>query len=74
MRSVKIAITIKEDLLTRLDLLVAESQFPNRSQAVQKAVRDKLGRMKRGGLACECAKLNPVFEKSLADEGTKQEK
>ncbi len=68
MRSVKIAITIEEDLLKRLDLLVAESQFPNRSQAVQEAVREKLRRMKRNRLASECAKLDPAFEKALADE------
>jgi metal-responsive CopG/Arc/MetJ family transcriptional regulator len=68
MRSVKIAITIEEDLLKRLDLLVAESQFPNRSQAVQEAIRDTLRRMKRNRLASECAKLDPAFEKALADE------
>jgi metal-responsive CopG/Arc/MetJ family transcriptional regulator len=69
MRSVKIAITIEEDLLKRLDHLVAESQFPNRSQAVQEAIRDKLRRMKRSRLASECAKLDPAFEKAIADEG-----
>jgi metal-responsive CopG/Arc/MetJ family transcriptional regulator len=69
MRSVKIAITIEEDLLKRLDHLVEENQFPNRSQAVQAAIRDKLRRMKRSRLASECAKLDPAFEKALADEG-----
>ncbi|MSQ95123.1 MAG: ribbon-helix-helix protein, CopG family [Gemmataceae bacterium] len=69
MRSVKIAITIEQDLLERLDQLVEENRFPNRSQAVQQAIRDKLRRMKRSRLAAECAKLDPVFEKALADEG-----
>ncbi len=69
MRSVKIAITIEEDLLKRLDHLVEENKFPNRSQAVQEAIRDKLRQMKRSRLASECAKLDPAFEKSLADEG-----
>ena len=69
MRSVKIAITIDGDLLKRLDHLVEENKFPNRSQAVQEAIREKLKRMKRSRLASECAKLDPVFEKALADEG-----
>lgn len=69
MKSVKIAITIDQDLLERLDHLVEENKFPNRSQAVQEAIRDKLQRMKRNRLASECAKLDPVYEKALADEG-----
>ena len=69
MRSVKIAITIEEELLKRLDDLVESNKFPNRSQAVQAAIRDKLRRMKRSRLASECAKLDPAFEKALADEG-----
>ena len=69
MRSVKIAITIEQGLLKRLDHLVEENRFPNRSQAVQEAIRDKLRRMKRSRLANECAKLDPIFEKALAEEG-----
>lgn len=69
MRSVKIAITIEEELLKRLDNLVEENKFPNRSQAVQAAIRDKLRSMKRRRFVAECAKLDPVFEKALADEG-----
>jgi metal-responsive CopG/Arc/MetJ family transcriptional regulator len=55
LRSVKIAITIEEDLLKRLDHLVEENKFPKRSQAVQEAIRDKLRRIKRSRLASECA-------------------
>jgi metal-responsive CopG/Arc/MetJ family transcriptional regulator len=73
MRSVKIAITMDQDLLKRLDNLVEENRFPNRSQAVQEAVREKLRRMKRSRLASECAKLDPVFEQALADEGLTQD-
>ena len=69
MRTVKIAITIEEDLLERLDELVAEDKFPNRSRAVQAAIRDKLQRMKRNRLARECAKLDAKEEKALAEEG-----
>ncbi len=69
MRTVKIAVTIDPELLARLDQLVAEKQFPNRSRAVQEAVRDKLQRLQRSRLARESAKLDPVFEQALADEG-----
>ena len=68
MRSVRIAITIDRDLLNRLDRLVEENNFPNRSQAVQEAIREKLRRMKRNRLGIECAKLDPEFEKALAGE------
>jgi metal-responsive CopG/Arc/MetJ family transcriptional regulator len=69
MRSVKITITIDQVLLKRLDDLVGENKFPNRSQAVQEAIRDKLRRMTRSRLAHECAKLDSAFEQALADEG-----
>jgi metal-responsive CopG/Arc/MetJ family transcriptional regulator len=69
MRSVKIAVTIDQDLLTQLDELVENNHFPNRSRAVQEAIRDKLQRLRRGRLARESAKLDPAFEQALADEG-----
>jgi metal-responsive CopG/Arc/MetJ family transcriptional regulator len=69
MRSAKIAVTIGQDLLSRLDQLVKERQFPNRSRAVQEALQDKLDRLDRGRLARECAKLDPAVEQQLADEG-----
>ncbi|MCI0464406.1 MAG: ribbon-helix-helix domain-containing protein [Gemmataceae bacterium] len=69
MRSAKIAVTIDQDLLTRLDRLVKERRFPNRSRAVQEALRDKLDRLERSRLARECAKLDPQVEQQLAEEG-----
>lgn len=69
MRTVKVAITIDRDLLAGLDQLVKENKFPNRSRAVQEAIRDKLQRLKRGRLAREAAKLDPVFEQAMAEEG-----
>ena len=69
MSSAKIAITIDQDLLSRLDRLVKERRFPNRSRAVQEALRDKLERLERGRLARECAKLDPAAEQQLAEEG-----
>lgn len=65
----KVAITLEASLLERLDRMVRLKQFPNRSQAIQTAVREKLERLDRTRLARECAKLNPGEEKLLAEEG-----
>ena len=69
MNSAKIAVTIEQGLLTRLDQLVKERRFPNRSRALQEALRDKIDRLDRTRLARECAKLDPAFEQELAEEG-----
>ena len=73
MSTVKVAITIDRETLNRLDGLVSKSVFPNRSRAIQVAVAEKLERMERGRLASECAKLDPKFEKALAEEGLGRE-
>lgn len=52
-----------------MDRLVSSRPYANRSRAIQEAVAEKLRRMDRGLLARECAKLDPAFEQSLADEG-----
>jgi metal-responsive CopG/Arc/MetJ family transcriptional regulator len=65
----KIAVSLDEQTLQQLDRLVAEAVFPSRSQAIQVAVQEKLARLDQGRLARECAKLDPAFEKALAEEG-----
>ncbi len=69
MSAAKVAITIEEELLKRVDRMVEQRRFPNRSRAIQEAVREKLERMDRGRLARECAKLNRTFERKMAEEG-----
>jgi metal-responsive CopG/Arc/MetJ family transcriptional regulator len=69
MGAAKVAITIEEELLERIDRLVEQRKFPNRSRAIQEAVRDKLERLDRGRLARECAKLDRAVEQKMADEG-----
>jgi Arc/MetJ-type ribon-helix-helix transcriptional regulator len=69
MAASKIAITLENGTLKRLDMLVKSNLFPNRSKAIQEAVAEKLTRMERSRLAQECAKLDPDFERSLAEEG-----
>lgn len=73
MSSVKVAVTIDSETLEQVDSLVSKKVFPNRSRAIQAAVAEKLARMKRGRLAVECAKLDPKFEKALAEEGMGRE-
>jgi metal-responsive CopG/Arc/MetJ family transcriptional regulator len=65
----KIAITLDEESVGELDRLVSQHVFESRSQAIQEAVSEKLLRMKRSRLAKECAKLQPAFEKAMAEEG-----
>jgi metal-responsive CopG/Arc/MetJ family transcriptional regulator len=69
----KVAVSMDQDLLTELDRLVAKQMFASRSQAVQTAVREKIARLKRHRLAEECAKLDPEYERSLAEEGMSEE-
>ena len=69
----KVAITIDEKLLAKLDRLVRRAVFSNRSQAIQIAVKEKLERIHRSRLARECDRLDPKQEKALAEEGLSEE-
>ncbi len=69
MATIKVAITIDDDLLKRVDSLVRKHVFANRSKAIADAVREKLDRFDRTRLARECAKLDPIEERAIADEG-----
>ena len=64
----KIAITLDNNMVKKLDMLVKSKSFPNRSKAIQAAVIEKLNRMEKSRLAQECAKLDPDFEQSIAEE------
>jgi len=69
MPKTKVALTLDVDLVERVDELVANKRFRNRSQAIEAALADKLERLARTRLARESAKLNPREEKRLAEEG-----
>ena len=73
MAASKIAITIDDKTLKQLDLLVKSNFFSNRSKAIQQAVNEKLMRLEKRRLAKECAKLDPEFEQSIAEEGFSSE-
>jgi len=65
----KVTISIESGLLKKVDYLVKERIFSNRSQAIQSAVKEKVSRLDRNRLARECAKLDKPEEQSLADLG-----
>jgi len=69
MGALKIAITLDENMVKKLDMLVKSNVFPNRSKAIQEAVIEKLNRIEKSRLAQECSKLDPDFEQFLAEEG-----
>ena len=69
----KVAITIDSELLSKVDLLVSQRVFPNRSKAIQAALIDKLSLLRQTHLASECAKLDPQVEQNLAEEGIEGE-
>ncbi len=73
MSQTKVAISIEAGVLARVDALVRRKVYRNRSRAIQEAVQEKLERLERGRLAEECAKLDPAFEKAMADEGLSEE-
>lgn len=69
MAKAKIAISLSEQTLEGLDRFVRNKTFANRSQAIEAAVEEKLRRLDRVRLAQECSKLDPAYEKELAEEG-----
>ena len=69
MSTSKIAIILNSQVLSEVDALVKRRIFPSRSRAIQEAVKEKLERLNHSRLAQECSKLDPDYEKALAEEG-----
>jgi Arc/MetJ-type ribon-helix-helix transcriptional regulator len=69
MPKAKVAVTLDAQTLRRVDRLVRDARYPNRSQAIEAAVSEQLDRLERRRLAEECAKLDPAAERALAEEG-----
>jgi metal-responsive CopG/Arc/MetJ family transcriptional regulator len=69
----KIAITLDQNLLATIDRLVRQHVFPNRSRVIQQAVEEKVAKLESNRLVRECAKLDPDFEKAMAEEGLSNE-
>jgi metal-responsive CopG/Arc/MetJ family transcriptional regulator len=73
MPKLKVAVTIDASVLEELDEMIARSRFPNRSQAFETALVEKLDRLKGTRLARECAKLDASEEKAMAEEGLRSD-
>ena len=69
MSKAKIAITMRKNLLEEIDRLTEEGMFVNRSQAIEAAVEEKIGLLRKTRLLRECRKLEPGIEKELAEDG-----
>ena len=69
MSAAKIAITLEESLLHKIDRLVRQRIYPNRSKAIQDAVIERMHKHDRSRLSRECEKLDPMYEQKMADEG-----
>lgn len=68
MPKAKVAVTLDESTLQRVDRLVRDARFPNRSQAIEAAVAAQLDRLEHRRLIDECAKLDPAEERAMAEE------
>jgi metal-responsive CopG/Arc/MetJ family transcriptional regulator len=68
MPTMKIAITMDQELVAQIDRLVESHHYPNRSRAIQQLVEEKLQRLNNQRLARECALLDPRHEQMLAEE------
>lgn len=67
MSRARIAITLDQEVLAEIDRLVRTGVFPNRSRAIEEAVRQYIARRLR--LAREGAKLDQREEQAFAEEG-----
>ena len=74
MAASKIAITLDQKTLIKLDRMVRERVFPNRSRAIQQALEETLGKLEKDRLRLECEKLDAIEETKLAEEGFAVEK
>ncbi len=65
----KIAVSIDQKVVHRLDAMVRRGVFPSRSRAIQEALANQLEKIDRNRLARECSKLEKEEEQALAEEG-----
>ena len=73
MQKETIAIELDPAALARLDELVVEAGFPSRNKAADASIEEKLELLERTRLARECAKIDPAFEKAMAEEGLNED-
>ncbi|MBC8183773.1 CopG family transcriptional regulator [candidate division KSB1 bacterium] len=69
MSTIKVAVTIEQNILEQVDRLVKKKIYPSRSRAIQNAVKEKIDRLNRRRLAEECKKIDAKYEQEFAEEG-----
>lgn len=65
----KIAVSIDEKQLKKIDFFVKKHVFKSRSQAFQIAINQTLQQLEHDRLTKECSKLDPHLEQEMADMG-----
>ena len=65
----KIIVSVDAKTIAQLNRLVKEGKSPSRSSLIEQAIDEKLNRLGKSRIARECARLDPVEERALADEG-----
>jgi metal-responsive CopG/Arc/MetJ family transcriptional regulator len=65
----KVTVSLESEVLKQLDRLVTERIYPNRSQAVHAAVKEKIARLNKSRLARACEMLDPTEEQAIAEIG-----
>ena len=65
----KVAISIDNKQLKKIDYYIKRKMFKNRSQAFQASIKDTLEKLEHTQLAQECDKLDIAFEQNFADMG-----
>ncbi|MBV8801454.1 MAG: CopG family transcriptional regulator [Gammaproteobacteria bacterium] len=69
----KVAISIEDKLLKKVDFYVKKGIFKSRSQAIQLAMNDAISHLEHRRLANECAKLDINEEQQFADFGLNED-
>ena len=69
----KIAITLDREIVKRIDYLVTQKAYLSRSQAIEEAVKEKLNKLDKSRLTVELSKLDPNYERDLAEESIEQD-
>lgn len=72
MKRAKIAVSLDQALLDKVDSYVDRQLFKSRSQAVQISLRQSVERIEHKRLSEECKKLDITAERRMADEGLRE--
>jgi metal-responsive CopG/Arc/MetJ family transcriptional regulator len=73
MKYSKIAVSIPTELLIKLDRLVKNGRFPNRSFAIQTAIANELKHIERTSLAYACSLASSKVERTMSEEGISED-